>query len=455
MSQSGAAADPAALLAAIVASTDDAIVGKELDGRILSWNDAAARIFGYSAQEMIGRNVRILIPAGRQAEEDEIIACITRGERVPTFETVRLRKDGSEVAVAVTVSPVLDAQGRVVAASKIARDITAQKRVEARLRDSEARFRLLADNIAQLAWIADGKGWVVWYNKRWFDYTGTTLEAMQGWGWKAVHHPDHVDRVVAKLQHSWDTGEDWEDSFPLRGADGNYRWFLSRAVPIRDEAGEILWWFGTNTDVTAMREAEQRIELLLQEVNHRSKNLLAIVQSLARRGDADNADFVERLEQRIQALAANQDVLVSRAWASVPVGEMIRAQLRFTGEGSQQVTLDGPDVLLSPGSAEALAMAIHEMATNAMKYGALSVPTGRVEIAWNITDDDRGDGAGARFHIAWRETGGPVVTEPTRKGFGSRIIVDVPRVKLTAQVTVAYPPEGFRWTLSCAIGGIS
>ena len=131
--------------------------------------------------------------------------------------------------------------------------------IEHALRDSEERFRALADNMSQFAWIADAHGWINWYNQRWYDYTGTTLEQMQGWGWKAVHHPDHVDRVVQRIQHSWDTGEPWEDTFPLRSRDGKYRWFLSRARPIRDEQGNVVRWFGTNTDVTEQREMANEI----------------------------------------------------------------------------------------------------------------------------------------------------------------------------------------------------
>ena len=131
------------------------------------------------------------------------------------------------------------------------------------LHESEARFRALADNIAQLAWMTDDTGWIFWYNQRWFDYTGTTLEEMQGWGGQQVHHPEHVDRVVAKFRRCVETGELWEDTFPLRGTDGSYRWFLSRAVPIRDEQGKVLRWFGTNTDITDRKLAEAERERLL------------------------------------------------------------------------------------------------------------------------------------------------------------------------------------------------
>jgi PAS domain S-box-containing protein len=149
---------------------------------------------------------------------------------------------------------------------------TALRASEARLRESEAQFRTLADNISQFAWMADEKGWIFWYNQRWYDYTGTTFEQMQGWGWKQVHHPDHVDRVVQRIQHSWDTGEIWEDTFPLRGKDGCYRWFLSRAQPIRDADGSIVRWFGTNTDITekraaeeALRESEERLRVIVNQ----------------------------------------------------------------------------------------------------------------------------------------------------------------------------------------------
>ena len=131
------------------------------------------------------------------------------------------------------------------------------------LHESEDRFRALADNIAQLAWMTDASGGIFWYNQRWFDYTGTTLEAMQGWGWHQVHHPEHVDRVVAKFRRCIETGEPWEDTFPLRGTDGSYRWFLSRAVPIRDAQGNVLRWCGTNTDITDRLNAEAERERLL------------------------------------------------------------------------------------------------------------------------------------------------------------------------------------------------
>jgi len=155
-------------------------------------------------------------------------------------------------------------------------DITGQRhaaleraRAEEALTESEIRFHMLADNMAQLAWTCDKLGNVTWYNKRWLDYTGMSFEDMKGWDWSKVQHPDHLERVVTGVNRSAETGEPWEDIFPLRGRDGKYRWFLSRAIPIRNDEGAIFCWFGTNTDITesreveqALRDSEQRLSLL-------------------------------------------------------------------------------------------------------------------------------------------------------------------------------------------------
>ncbi len=128
-----------------------------------------------------------------------------------------------------------------------------------RLRDSEEQFRTMANSIPQLAWITDAAGDIIWYNQQWFDFTGTTFEQMRGWGWRDVHHPDHVDRVVTKFRKFIENGSHWEDTFPLRGRDGEYRWFLSRAQPIRNDDGEVVRWFGTNTDITQQRQQEKAL----------------------------------------------------------------------------------------------------------------------------------------------------------------------------------------------------
>ncbi len=310
--------------------------------------------------------------------------------------------------------------------------------------DTNDRFNLLADHISQLAWIADGSGWVLWYNKRWYEYTGSTLDQMQGWGWKSVHHPDHVDRVVTRIQRSWDTGEPWEDTFPLRGRDGEYRWFLSRALPIRDASGKLRYWFGTNTDVTEQQLAEARNELLLAELAHRSKNMMTLFQILTRRTAEEGGDFVKQLEGRIRGLAATQDLLVHRGWVSIPVLEMIRAQLRFVEAAEDRIRCSGPDIMLSSSAAECLSMAIHELATNGLKHGSLSVTEGHVVIDWRMIHNAQED----EFELSWREVGGPPARPPEKFGFGSQLLDDIPRLQLGAKVEIDYAAEGLQWRFS-------
>jgi PAS domain S-box-containing protein len=171
-------------------------------------------------------------------------------------ESNRRRAQTKAILLFGTVLGVLIAAG---AGWIVSRDIVARGLAEEAFREGEERFRNLANNISQLAWMADEKGSIFWYNQRWFDYSGTTLEEMAGWGWQKIHHPDHVQRVVDKISKCFQNGERWEDTFPLRDRDGNYRWFLSQAVPIRDWEGKVMRWFGTNTDISVRMEAERHL----------------------------------------------------------------------------------------------------------------------------------------------------------------------------------------------------
>ena len=164
-----------------------------------------------------------------------------------------------------------------------------------------------------------------------------------------IYHPDHLARVSEHFRASIAAGTEWEDTFPLLGKDGTYRWFLSRAKPIRDESGQILYWFGTNTDVTEMLAKEEQIRVLLMEVNHRSKNLLSVVQALARRSGCSDTEFLRRFESRLSSLSANQDLLVRRGWSTILMDELAEAQLGILGRDARaQVETHGGSVPLSP-----------------------------------------------------------------------------------------------------------
>ncbi|RIX99636.1 response regulator [Aureimonas flava] len=184
-------------------------------------------------------------------------------------------------------------------------DITDQKRIAAELGHSNEQFRIIADNIPQFAWIADTGGDIDWYNQRWFDYTGTTMEEMRGHGWTKVHHPDHIDRVREELSRRFAEGVQWEDTFPLRGADGHYRWFLSQAIPIRDETGRIVRWFGTNTDITSQRAAEQELAAAkeaAENANRAKSQFIANMSHELRTPLSAVIGYAEMLEEEVEDL---------------------------------------------------------------------------------------------------------------------------------------------------------
>jgi PAS domain S-box-containing protein len=248
------------------------------DCRYVQVNRRLTEICGISVVDHLGRTVRETVPQLADQVEKLLQTVVKSGKPVTGVEVHGQRADGSNADHVWITNwhPVTRTDGTVIGVNVVAEDVTARHRAstlltarEKALRDSEARFRELADNISQFAWTADAKGWTYWFNRRWLDYTGTTLDEMRGWGWQKVHHPDHVDRVVRGIRQSFEDGTPWEDTFPLRGRDGNYRWFLSRALPIRNRAGRVVRWFGTNTDVTEQIDAEKALRDLNETLEQR------------------------------------------------------------------------------------------------------------------------------------------------------------------------------------------
>lgn len=243
----------------LLAATTDCVAVLHLDGTI-KWLNHAGRVLLNSGHDhdMSGQGWGDLWqPGSRELVEAAILNARSGvGTRFSAFGAVSL---DAPKFWDVIVTPVKGRDGSTSQILTVARDISLQKSFEDRVRASEEHFRALADNIAQFAWMADRTGHIFWYNKRWFDYTGTNLEEMAGWGWQKVHHPAHVERVVEKISRHFASGEPWEDTFPLRGVDGSYRWFLSRAMPIKDARGQVRLWCGTNTDITEQMEFSDRL----------------------------------------------------------------------------------------------------------------------------------------------------------------------------------------------------
>jgi PAS domain S-box-containing protein len=303
-------------LASIVECSDDAIISKTLDGIITSWNKGAERVFGYTAEEVIGQPITILIPSDRQHEEPVILERLRRGERIEQFETVRQRKDGSLIMISLTVSPVTNAAGSILGASKIARDITERKR------------------------------------------------------------------------------------------------------------------------------SEEQIVTLAREAEHRARNVLASVQATVHLSRSDTPEGLKHtIEGRIQALANVHRLFVESRWAGAELHSLVKEELAaYCRDGERRARIDGPKLLLRPDVAQAVAVALHELATNAANYGALSVAKGHIRVEWSRASD-------GRLVLRWTETGGPLGKPPTRQGFGTRVMDSMIRGQLKGEIQFDWRAEG----LACEI----
>jgi PAS domain S-box-containing protein len=261
MSERKQAEEITGLLAAIVASSDDAIISKNLDGTITSWNNSAERIFGFTPQEAIGQHITLIIPAERHAEESDILDRLRRGERVDHFHTIRKRKDGSLVDVSLTISPVRDLSGRVIGASKVARDITSQKQVEQALRESEQRFRVITDASPIMVWMAGTDKLCYYFNKGWLDFVGRTLEQESGNGWAENVHPEDFDRCLQVYVRNFEARRPFEMEYRMRHHTGQYRWILDRGVPRYAPDGTFEGYVGGCLDIHDQKQAAEKIRI--------------------------------------------------------------------------------------------------------------------------------------------------------------------------------------------------
>ena len=247
----------------IINTALDAVVMTDADGIITEWNKHAELMFGWTHDEAIGAQMREMIipPAYRAMHEAGMQRFLATGEaRIlnTRVEITALNKRGEIFPIELTVT-AQQSKGKTYFTA-FARDITERVQAQEKLRESEEQFRQLANSITQLAWMTDETGWISWYNQRWYNYTGTTFEEMQGWGWQKVHDPRELDRIMTTWTEALATGEPFQDTFPLRRYDGEMRWHLTRAQPIKNDQGKIIRWFGTNTDITDQREAAKAAE---------------------------------------------------------------------------------------------------------------------------------------------------------------------------------------------------
>ncbi|HUR40912.1 MAG TPA: PAS domain S-box protein [Verrucomicrobiae bacterium] len=290
-------------LAAIVENSQDAIVSKTLDGIVTSWNKGAERLFGYPASLIVGQSILLIIPPERRGEETEILGRLRRGERIESYDTERMRRDGTRVAVSLTISPLRDSAGTIIGASKIARDVSARLAADRALRDSEQRFRSLVEASGAIVYNSDAQARWRAPNPGWEAYTGQSFEQYRDHGWATAIHADDRERVMAKMASSVEHGVVFETEARIWHAPSStWRHQEARAVPMRDTEGTITSWVGTATDIHARREAEEalraadrRKDEFLAIMAHELRNPLA---PLANTLEVLRLDQVERPQQR-------------------------------------------------------------------------------------------------------------------------------------------------------------
>ena len=325
---------------------------------------------------------------------------------------------------------------------------------EQQLYESEAKFHAIADSVDQMIWSTLPDGFHDYYNHRWYEFTGVPNGSTDGEAWNAIFHPEDQELAWGKWHHSLATGEPYEIEYRLRHRSGDYRWVLGRAQPVRNPAGEIIRWYGSCTDIHKIKVAEEQRQLMLAEMNHRVKNTLAMVHAIVSQTlrQADNLkDAQISIQSRIGMMAQAHDRLIQSTWTETKIDEVVEAALVPHRSGQGHFKVEGSDLPIGSKQALALTMALHELATNAAKYGALSIETGKIHIYWDIINKDEDE----IFEFNWVESEGPKVEQPTRRGFGSRMIEQALAGYFNGSAELSYKPEGLSFVLKSASKGLT
>jgi PAS domain S-box-containing protein len=367
-----------------------------------------------------------------------------RGERVWPGEELLFRGDESRGPfwTRVAALPYQDENGQTIGATAVIVDIDTQKKAHDALAENEARLQMALD--------ADGAGiWEVSDDGREFvasdralillgRHPGTALTHNEA---LAAVHPEDRQKVEKVLRLTFAASAPFRVELRCPRPDGSIRWLQSQGELKNFRGRRRL--MGLVRDITDRKRAEEHLYLLMHEVNHRSRNMLAVVHSIARQTAASNMEeFIEHFSERIQALSANQDVLIKNDWRGADVEELVRAHLAPFGDLIDgRIQVQGPHLRVAPSAAQSIGLAIHELATNASKYGSLSGDQGCVVISWQLDGDE--------FTINWAEYGGPCVKPPTRKGFGNIVTCQIAKASVEGHVELDYRSTGLIWSLKC------
>ncbi|WP_070154979.1 PAS domain-containing protein [Sphingobium phenoxybenzoativorans] len=340
-------------------------------------------------------------------------------------------------------------QGLNLLASHVMLFLTSRRssrRSDREINEREAKFRVLADAMPQMVWSTRPDGFHDYYNARWYEYTGVEPGSTDGEGWNGMFHPEDQERAWSVWRHSLESGEPYEIEYRLRNAQGEYRWTLGRALPIRDDSGAITRWFGTCTDIHEQKMIQVQREVIAQELSHRIKNIFSVITGLisfSTRHHPEVRSVADDLRDRIMALGRAHDFVRPHSEHSRPVvgqnsllgmlGELLETYV-------ERVTIDGEDVTIDDRSATPLALVFHELATNAAKYGSLSLPDGQVHLKCRSTKQFA--------KLEWQEVGGPTVSQPENSGFGTQLIELSAVRQLGGSISREWNPDGLRVELT-------
>ncbi len=427
-----------------------AVLVRGQDGTIHYWSPGAERLFGYPAREAVGRRAHELLrtrfaEGGRRAAETAL-----RETGRWHGELRHRRRDGNLVTVASSWELRPSEAGRGMVVVEASTEATALKATEEQLRASEGRLRL-AQEVAEIGtweWHPDSEEQE--WSREQHALFGTDPDAETPPSVERLIGLAHVDdraTLRAEIARAIETGE-YEAEFRIlrRGRDGTEetRWIIGRGRRMPGPAGQRGMMLGMHVDITARKQGEMRQMLLMREVDHRAKNALAVVQAVLRLTRApDQASFVRAVEGRVAALARAQTLLTASRWSGADLRALLDGELALfhnTTPLGPGAVLDGPPVLLAPVATQPISMIVHELATNAVKHGALSTAGGQVRVSWAV----RGEG-GRFLDLSWEETGGPPISAPPgRLGFGSRVLRTIVQEQLGGRITLDWRHDGLR-----------
>ncbi len=423
----------------------------DAEGRITEANDAFLGMGGYSREDVVAGRLRwdaLTPPEWMPASERAIEELRATGRTTP-YEKEYLRKDGARWWGLFAARQLGEDE-----AVEFVLDVTERRRAEQALRESEERFRQFADASSDVLWIRDAETLQ-------YEYLSPAFEAIYGESrervlsdddlrhWAALIHPEDRETALGNIGRVRGGERATHEFRIVRPSDGQVRWLRDTDFPILDHAGRVRRIGGVGQDVTAEREAAERQRRLARELDHRVKNVLAVVQAIAAqtvRASGSLDEFAGAFEGRLGALARAHGLLTSTGWVGADLRGLAEQTLEPYLDGAAEVAMDGPSVALPPRQAVALAMVLHELATNAAKYGALSVPGGRVGVVWEMGEGKNG---ACRVQLVWKEAGGlEVGMAPGRKGFGTALIEQSLRHDLEGAGGLRFEPGGLRCELS-------